>query len=278
MKKTPQRYGNAAFTLIEMMVVMAILGVFLSMTGIVSQGAIDMNNRAKSRVSSERNASAFIQQFRMDQEMRLIRTEARPRIEKNKGNDEFSLFTLRQGYALHSSTADRRVSLVGYRIENHQLERAAVGFAFGSDTARPSDASGTLSLKDMPANGPESPPDTAFQTIAPGILRLEFSFLIRENGKSVLRAGPPADLTRIEAVVATLVTLDPYRRRPLDDSMLKSLSAQFPDAEDNEMPMEKWTAIAANLAAQLPSLPKSALTEVRVHHGIFKTLNEGILP
>ncbi len=278
MKRISPRYGNAGFTLIELVVTVGILGVFLVMTAVISRGAIDMNGNAKSRIASERGASAFAQQFRMDLEMRVERQEALPRIEKRAGDDRISLLTQRQGYPVGSNAADRGASLVSYRISDGKLERSASGYGFGGGGARPSAASGTLSLLDISADGPAEPATDTYQVISAGILRLELSFLVLKDGKSVIQASPPADRAGIQAIVTTIVTLDPDRRRPLDKAKLDSIAAEFPDAADYETPLEKWSEIAARLTTKQPSLPKSAASQVRVHQAIFPTAGSGALP
>lgn len=272
------RYGKAAFTLIELMVVMAILGVFLIMTAIVSRGAIDINSRTKSRIASERAAAAFLQQFRLDLETRPDRREAQPRIDKHEGNDDFTLLTQRQGYALHSGVANRFTALTGYRIRDHQLERATSGYGFGAGAERPAESSGTLSLSNFADDGAARLPDSAFHRMVPDILRIEFSFVVGDGEKSIIKAAPPADTADLRAVVATIVTLDSDRRRELDDAKLKSIAGEFSDAVDNELPMDAWSQTAAHLSDKLPSLPKSALGQVRVHQGVFRWNPAGILP
>ena len=266
------------FTLMELLVVMAVLSIFLIMTSAVTRDALDLHGATKARLVAERNAAAFLRQFDADIFQRVNRQEARARIGKHQGNDEISLVTRRQGYAILGTTADRRVSLVSYRIAQNMLERAASGYGFGKPPERPAEKTGTLALKEIPATGPDVPADKAFQVIAPGIIRLEFSFLVREAEKRVLRAEPPPDQQQIEAVIATVAVLDPDRRRMLDAGKLGLIAAEFPDAADNALPAPKWDEVAANLSRKLPALPRTALQQVRVYQGIFTFPNLNPLP
>lgn len=271
-------YGHRGFTLVELLVVIAILSMFLMMTAVVSNDAIDLNSTTRSRVVSERNAAAFMRQFEADLTRRVARDEARMRIEKRVGNDEITMLAQRQGFALESATADRRVSLVGYRIRGNRLERAGGGYGFGTPEERPAAQSGTLSLNEIGVEGPEEPMDKAFQVICPAIIRLELSFLVREGGKRVLRADAPQDQERIEAVIATLVSLDPDRSRMLDHSQIESIADEFPDAVDNETPVGKWAEIADTLSAKIPKIPKTVLQKVRVHQGMFPNPQRNSIP
>jgi prepilin-type N-terminal cleavage/methylation domain-containing protein len=270
--------GNRGFTLIELLVVVAIVSVFLVMTAVVSSEAIDLNSATRARVVSERNAAAFMRQFEADISQRIERDEARMRIEKREGNDDITMLSQRQGFALQSSTADRRVSLVGYRIRGNRLERAAGGYGFGSTQERPAAQSGTLSLKGIGADGPDEPADNAFQVICPAVIRLELSFLVRDGKDRVLRADAPQDQDRIEAVIATLVSLDPDRSRMLDESQLESIADEFPDAVNHETPVGKWAEIADTLTAKIPRIPKTVLQKVRVHQGMFTLPQRNSVP
>jgi prepilin-type N-terminal cleavage/methylation domain-containing protein len=270
--------GKRGFTLIELLVVVAIVSVFLVMTAVVSSEAIDLNSATRARVVSERNAAAFMRQLEADISQRIERDEARMRIGKREGNDELTMLAQRQGYALQSSTADRRVSLVGYRIRGNRLERAAGGYGFGSAQERPAAQSGTLSLKGIGADGPEEPADNAFQVICPAVIRLELTFLVRDGDDHVLRAEAPQDQGRIEAVIATLVSLDPDRSRMLDESKIESIAAEFPDAVNNETPVGKWAEIADTLTAKIPQIPKTVLQKVRVHQGMFTLPQRNSIP
>jgi prepilin-type N-terminal cleavage/methylation domain-containing protein len=278
MRSSPPALRHGGFTLIELMIVMAILSIFLLMTAVVSREALDMHSATKARIVSERNAAAFMRQFGADIAQRVDRLEARAKIVKEVGNDAISLLTQRQGNTLREVTADRQASLVSYRIERNMLERATSGYGFGTAQQRPDEQAGTLSLVRVPAEGPLAPAAKAFQVIAPGIIRLELSFLVREAGKWVMRAAPPLDQQQIEAVIATVATLDPDRSRMLDENRLRLIGLEFPDACDNELPFAKWSQAAANLSRNLPQVPRPALQQVRVHQGIFTLSNLNPLP
>ncbi len=265
--------ARAAFTLIELIVVMAVMSVVLILTAVLSSQAIDLRSATKARIVSERNAAAFMRQFEADLTQRITRREARANVVKQTGNDEFTLLTLRPGYSIRSTPADRRAAVASYRIRRNMLERAAGGYGFGAAGDRPDENSGTLALVMVPADGPPPPDESAYQVIAPGLIRLEFSFLVRDQNTRVVRAEPPQDQDLIEAVITTMVTLDPDRSRMLDADQFKQIIAEFPDARDLELPAGKWSGIADALPRKMSRIPKSALQQLRVHQGIFPLPN-----
>jgi prepilin-type N-terminal cleavage/methylation domain-containing protein len=260
----------AAFTLVELLVVMAILTLVMTLTTALCGHAINLRDAAKARVVAERSAAGFMRQFESDLTQRVIRREAPVRFEKLPGNDAAALVTLRPGYALRSTAADRGVALVAYRVREHQaLERAACGYGFGSITARPDEGAGTLALAAVPVDGPPLPEERAYQVIAPGLIRLEWSFLVRDGGTRVVRAAPPGNQDLIDAVVVTMVTLDPDRARMLGESEFRTLANAFRDARDGELPGAEWQETANNLVRELPRFPKPPLQHLRVKQGMF---------
>ncbi|MEI7954862.1 MAG: type II secretion system protein [Verrucomicrobiota bacterium] len=272
------RAHTAGFTLLELIVVMAVLSIFLMITAVVSRDAIDMHGATLSRLRTERDAAMLMRQLEADIAQRINRLDARIRIEKQVGNDRLTLLTQRQGYALHGITAERRASLVSYRIEHNSLQRAASGYGFGPGMQRPAEADGTLALARIPAEGPLEPDANAFQVIAAGVLRMEFSFVVREAGKSVLRAAPPTDQQQIQAVIATVAIVDAERSRKFTQAQFELIAAQFPDASDDAAPLAQWRDIAANLTRRLPRLPRGVLQQVRVYQGVCTLPTANPLP
>ena len=270
MKSPGPHPAPAAFTLVELLVVMTILTLVMTLTTALCGHAIKLRDTAKARVVAERSAASLMRQFESDLSQRVIRCEAPVRFEKRPGNDAAALLTLRPGYALRSTAADRGVALVAYRVREHQmLERAACGYGYGSITARPDEGAGTLALATVPVDGPPLPEERAYQVIAPGLIRLEWSFLVRDGGMRVVRAAPPGNQDLIEAVVVTVVALDPDRARMLGESEFRAIANAFRDARDGELPGAEWLETADNLVRELPRLPKSPLQHLRVKQGIF---------
>lgn len=268
----------SGFTLLELLVVMVVMTMFLLLTTTVSRDALSLHGSTKARLAADRHAAAFLRQFEADVSQRVNRPDTPPKIEKQPGNDTISLVTQRQGYAIRGPTAERRVSLVSYRIARNMLERAASGYGFGKVPDRPAEKVGTLALKEIPQTGPELPDAGAFQVIAPGIIRLEFSFLVREADRTTVTGRRPTDARQIIAVVATFAVLDPDRRAMLDDSQIGLIAAQFPDAADFSLPMPSWEQIATDLGTRMPGFPPAPLQNVRVYQGIFTFPNLNPVP
>jgi len=264
-----QTATKRGFTLLELMVSMAIISVVLTLSASILNHALSAQRSARARLESQRAANALFGQLRHDLAERVQRAATPVRFTKKPGNDELTLITKRYGFAVQADSADRRASIASFRVRDHQLERAAGGFEFGTDpAARPDLAKGTLSLLDIPPEGPEPPTDDAFQTLTPGVFRLELTFLL-SSADNPISATPPADPSQVEAVIVTALSLDPSRRRMLDKNQLDRLAEQFRDAEDGQLPADKWSESAYSLTSTLPGFPLDPLQNVHIHQSIF---------
>jgi len=265
--KRPCRRG---FTLAELMVAMAILTIILLLTAQVSDSALSVTRTTASRLAAQREASVAAQQLRTDFAQRIRRLGTPVRFEKKIGSDSLVLLTKRLGYS-DDITPDRAVSIIEYRIETgatqqaaNGLLRASSGIGFGDDlTARPSLDEGTLALATLPEEGPEELDALHFQMLAPGVIRLELSFLINDQAMPI-RMEAPDDQGLIDGVIATVCILDPDHRGALRDDQLTRIAEQFDDAADGKLPVEDWLQTLDDLPTLLQGFPKSTLRHVRV--------------
>ncbi len=264
------RTDRRGFTLLELMVSIVIITIILLLTVQVSDSALDITRRTEARLAAQREASVAAQQLRADFALRIQRLDTPVRFEKNPGNDSLALLTKRLGYPDRTDIPDRAVSITEYRIETSAPEeagngllRASSGIGFGDLTARPSLDEGTLALATLPEEGPEELNARHFQMLAPGVIRLELSFLINDQAMPI-RMEAPDDQGLIDGVIATVCILDPDHRGALRDDQLTRIAEQFDDAADGELPVEDWLQTLDDLPTLLQGFPKSTLRHVRV--------------
>lgn len=256
-----------AFTLIEMLVVLALLGVVLTITVTISNGSIEMISKTRARISADEIAATAFDQLSLDLNQRLVRREATVRVVKRPaGNDELVMLTARSGYPVLSDRAERRASAVHYRVQKGGLVQASCGYDFGDSGVEPDEKNGALRLFDLPEEGPADLRDGWFETMVPGVVRMEFS-VIGGDGEERLLADAPEDFREVESLVVTLVVLDPKRTRYLKQEHRERLAKAFPDARDGELAKSGWVAVERDLAARLPGseFPRAALRHVRVY-------------
>ena len=266
--KPPCRRG---ITLVELLVAMTIFTVILLLTAKVSDSALTLTRNTEARLAAKREASVAAQQLRADFAQRIRRLDTPVRFEKKTGSDSLVLLTKRLGYSDGLGTPDRAVSIIEYRVETSATEeaangllRASRGIGFGDDlTARPALDEGTLALATLPEEGPEELEARHFQMLAPGVIRLELSFLINDKAMPI-RMEAPDDQGLIDGVIATVCILDPDHRGALTDDQLTRIAEQFDDAADGKLPVEDWLQTADDLSTLLPGFPKTTLQQVRV--------------
>jgi len=263
------------FTLTELLVVIALLAVVMTITVEISRRALEQIAVTSSRISTDKIAMTTFDQIAFDLSQRLARDESTVRIvkravgaaENNKaGNDELVLMTIRPGYPLLATTADRQVSTVHYRVENNKFIQASSGYQFGPSGTAPDPAKGTLKLFGLPPTGPADLPDEWFRTLVPGIIRIEYGVVLK-GGTGEVVVAIPEDFNTVEAVVVTLVVLEPFRSRMLNDAQRERIAAEFPDSLADKLPLEEWAKAERELVDRIPAseVPRAALRHVRVY-------------
>jgi prepilin-type N-terminal cleavage/methylation domain-containing protein len=243
--------GRTGFTLVELLVVIALLAVVLTITVEISRRSLEQIAQTSSRIATDKIATTTFDQISFDLQQRLLRDESTVRVVKRAvdsaedplGNDELVLMTIRPGYPLLATSADRRVSTVHYRVDDHELVQASSGYKFG--------VAGT-------------PPNPA--TLERGVIRMEYGVIIK-GGAGTVTTTIPADFNTVESVVITMVVLEPTRSRMLTDTQRERIAKEFPDAVNGTLPLAEWSRIERELIDRIPTseVPRAPLRHVRVY-------------
>lgn len=256
--------------MVELLVVMALLSLLLVLTSIFGNRSVALIGDVSSRVATDRIATAAFDQIARDAEGQVVRREPTLRVIKNDGgkDDELVLITRRFGIPSRSDEADRRVSTVHFRVTDHVLLQGADGYRFGDSTVRPSEEQGMLDLHGLPDDGPAELDEDSFQILAAGVLRMEIGFVVgKADGSTMIEASEPTAPDRAEALIVTLVVLDPERTRMIDGTQRARIAAEFADAESGKLAGDLWMKTARDLAGRAGNLnvPAVALRQVRVY-------------
>jgi prepilin-type N-terminal cleavage/methylation domain-containing protein len=275
---SPWRGSHKAFTLVELISVMALVGIILLVAMSVSNSSLDNIRQSRARIAADEIASTAFDQITLDLQQRLARNETIAQIEKNTGNDELILMSTRPGYPPPSPTGayDRRASTVQYRVSDGQLVQAASGCQFGST---PADA-GTLKLYNTTGNLADLDATSyPFLRLAPGVLRMELSAL-----KSSGIVASPGNINQSDALIVTLVVLDPARAKMLSSTQWNTIANEFTDAADvessaaplaDQMLFQTWNAKLSTLLqnTSFSGIPRSVLQHVRVYQRCISLRN-----
>jgi prepilin-type N-terminal cleavage/methylation domain-containing protein len=258
----PKRESKKAFTLVEMLVSAAVLGILVlmlaQMVGLSSQ-AITFNEK---RLDAVGQARLVFDRIGMDLAARPRRADLGMAFTKNGSsgsspgtNDSFAFYSEMTGY-----TGTRHISLIGYQIQQssglpYQLERSATGLDWAA-TGNP--------LNFLPQALP-TPASTDYDILAPDIFRLEFCYLLNTG---LFSDSASSNYSNVSAVVVAIAALDSRSRTILTNAQITQLSGDLPDTIESHDPLTDWntTMAPANFAS---GIPLQAVQNIRLYQHIF---------
>lgn len=255
------------FTLIELMVTMAILTIILGMALQVTESA-----RVSIRVSEAKSINDGIARKAFDQISRdisqmVVREDARIQFKSEPGNDKLAFLTSARGLTAGTEVGGRIVSLVTYELTDDtavgkKLVRGSRGHQFGD---APSDALNLDPSKVFPVITPDN-----LQAISNNIIRLEAEYLVKGANTVTREIDAPLTSGNLKGVIITLVTLDDRGRRAVRPNRIQTLAAKFTDATATKNTLDAWSQIRDDLAkATNPDYPKDALQSIRCYERTF---------
>ncbi|NJM37985.1 MAG: prepilin-type N-terminal cleavage/methylation domain-containing protein [Akkermansiaceae bacterium] len=240
MKQTQKHLGNHGFTLVELMVTMAILTIILGMALQLTESA-----RTSIRISENSTANDSIARKAFDLISRdisqMINREDVPiEFESKSGDDELLFLASIRGLTDDTEIGERPASLVTYKLSfdetfGPQLLRGMRGHQFD-------DSSDSALNLNPETNLPEIPTDN-LQRISNGIIRMEVEYLVKKqslvnnededtvNEEITREIEAPELINELKGLVVTIVTLDERARRGIPTNRLPSLADRFDDAK-----------------------------------------------
>lgn len=259
--------GRGGFTLIELVVTMAVLSIILMMALQVTESARMATRLAESKSSNDAIARRTFERINRDLAQMVVREDARVEFKSKAGNDEFAFLTRAKGFTAGGGVGERSVSLVSYSMvydptAGEKLLRGSCGHLF-SEVA--SDALKLDASLPFPAISPDN-----FQTLSNNVIRLEIEYLIQGSTGVTLEITAPATTDNLRGLVITLVTLDDWGRRAIKPNRMEDLAAGFPDAARGENTLKVWSLKRDDMAKSgIPGLPKEALQSIRCYQRTF---------
>ena len=248
---------TAGFTLVELLVAMAILAVILVGTVQITGIAQNSVRWAEKKIASDSGARQLTALLERDLREMIRRPDAPFAFQLQPGNDALGFLATRAGYARGDASADRSASLVRYDTDSAgRFTRACLGFGFEGDDTVPLDPAAAL---------PDIPDDNR-QIVSDTVFRVEFEFLVDDGNSIVRQQKAPATLDLLRGIVTTVAVLDPQSRSILTAGDIPKLAALFDDARDAETPATTWTAtVLAHTARGIPGIPADVFRGVRVY-------------
>lgn len=253
------RHFRSGFTLIELMTSMTILTIILLITGRIITTAQSSVRAAEKSITVDQTHRQVVQVMRRDFAQMISLQPARPVWEKLPGNDSFSLWVNRKGYAGDANSADRDLSLVQYVLDDEgACYRACLGYSY--ESLPPWQDRQTL----------PKIPDENRQMLSESMLRMEIEFLWQNKNELERHAKPLNPDQSPTAVVITMAYLPTKQGKKPSQSQRRQIAEIFDDASENQEIRETWSeALTRAIRSPLSGIPASVFADVRVKQHIF---------
>jgi hypothetical protein len=276
--------GRTAFTLVELLVSVAVLvalvllfgRLFVSATAITASGNKRIETDRPVRLVFERLAADFAQMAKRPDLDFFGKGTAAPNSIGGAmpGNDRFAFYSAVPGYHA-SSSSPGPISLIAYRINTNTLERMAKGLSWNGTSS--TDAPVVflpLTISSTWASATNSSADSDYELIGPHVFRFEYHYVL----KSGVVATIPWDtgtghvttdgLQDVVAISICLAALDSKSRLLTSDSDLNALALAMNDFSPSLSPGEllnQWQSALSSATG----IPRRALSAIRLYERTF---------
>ncbi len=265
MKRRSQVSTQGAFSILEILVAMAITLLMAVMVVSLVDGTVQVTSQSQQRISAEAGARQALDRMSADFSRAIVRSDLPFRIGKNNGNDSITFFAQADGY-----TAGRGISMIGYRVTNNSLQRGAQSTQWTSNEITFTTLSNALADPGYLAID-----ESNFETISTEVFRLEFAFLMgngtvtnavgTNSGSRYVASLAPSEQASpqdtLRAVIVGMATLDARARKLLPSTnAMEEMAGLFPDASSTNEVLTGWEGILSD-----PDLPQSARQSLRIN-------------
>lgn len=255
-----QKGGSGAFSLVEVLVAMAIFLFMAVMVASITDGVSRIVGQSQRRMSVDGSVRQSLSRISTDFSRAIIRSDLPFRIEKKSGNDSLMFFAAAEGYS-----AGRGITMLGYQVASEGLQRGAEAKSW---TSNGSSALSFASVTNAAASSSYLSIDSAnYEILESDIFRMEFAFLMG-NGTikstvgtnasgsttyiaSLASTARTASSNAIRAVIVTVAAVDSRARALMSPSEYSQLADNFSDATAISDPLKKWNEYLTNSPAVL---------------------------
>lgn len=284
------RKGNCAFTVVELLVSVAVLTVLVLLVSRLFSSAATITTSGNKRMDAEAQTRPLFERMAVDLSQMVKRSDldffgkntASPNSAGGPmaGNDQIAFYSTVTGY-YPSSGSQSPISLIAYRINGqNKLERVAKGLVWNGVSPSstpvvflPSTIAGSwASATDLTAS-PTPDPDT--DAIAPYVFRFEYYYLLKTGNFSITPWVSPhtsvSGTQDVAAIAVAIATIDPKSRLLISDSQLATLIQRLPDFSGSMKPgdlLSQWQAALDGTT----DMPRPAIQGVRVYERYFYLL------
>lgn len=261
--------GSAgAFSLLELMVAVAVLSLLVVLVSQLVSGASQTTTKGRRLMEAEAQARLALDRMGADLAAMVRRSDVDYLFLKQNGSDRLFFFSQAPGFFDASRGGDPSgLSLIGYRVnDKHQLERLGKALSF-SDIAF---KVGNSTAGDMdvlwPASVSANSNDPDWGVLADNVFRLEFQLVRRSDGQILSPSAPVRSLDDLAAIIVTVGVLDSVGRKITSD--MGSVAAALPDSGTTNL-ASAWQDEVESGGFSGGVLPASAAANVRIYQRTF---------
>ena len=281
----------AGFTLVELLVVMAVLSLLVVMFTQLMNGAALGVNQGTRRIEEDTEARLVLDRLASDFAGMLRRDDVDYSFVRQAGDDFLSFYTQTEpgkpasasGVPTPVPGVQRTTALVGVRINTNtssldygRLERAAVDLSSNGLTFAPTQ-NGVYAPSFTQPNSLPVITDAEYHLLGRGVFRFEICFLYKDpnSGAVTLLATLPPSTARsgIQALVVAVAVLDATSRRTITTAQLAELHTALADYTDQNASGNRDIAAvwgdAVNSSTFVTDLPLPIRQGVKVYQRYY---------
>lgn len=294
--RSDSRAHHDAFTLVEMLVAMAVLTLFLLVLAQLLSSAATITTQSNKRMDADSQGRLVLDRMAVDFGQMVERSDVDYYLKggtggSQTGNDQIAFYSHVRGY-YPPSGSQSPVSLVAYRVNSlsgatafNKLERMGKGLLWNG--VSPSSTPVVFSPQTISGSWPaatNNSVDSDYEVVGPDVFRFEYYYLLigqtvgGTTYSSKLSYTPwdiripghtaVAGFRDVSAIGVTIAVLDPKSRVLVSDSQLGTLRGQMPDFSQTMQPGDldaQWqSAVNATTA-----VPRAAASGIRIYSRFF---------
>jgi Prokaryotic N-terminal methylation motif len=283
------RKPNHAFTIVELLVSIAVLVVLVLLIGRLFSSAATITTAGNKRMDAEAQLRPLFDRMAVDFSQMLKRSDVDYYLKSSSnaeaGNDQIAFYSTVAGY--YPSGSQSPISVVGYRVNSisgstsfNKLERMSKGLVWNGVSATdtpivflPLTISGTWPAATSSAADPQGD----YELIAPYVFRFEYYYLLKNGSFSVTPWNTSAGhssvsgMQDVAAISICIAAIDPKSRVLISDSQLTTLTSRLPDFTASMTPgalLNQWQTALDGIT----DMPRPTIQGVRIYERYFYLL------
>ena len=291
------RKSNDAFTIVELLVSIAVLVVLVLLVSQLFSSAASITTSGNKRMTADAQLRPLFDRMAVDFSQMIKRPDIDYYLKSSSnaqtGNDQVAFYSTVAGY-YPSSGSQSPISVVGYRINSisgstsfNKFERISKGLVWNGVSSTDS----PVFFAPVPLASPSSLPspsgtpafptagnataDPDYELIAPYVFRFEYYYLLKNGSLSdtpwITGHSSVAGMQDVAAIAVCVATMDPKSRVLVSDSQLTTLASRLTDFSNSMVPGEllnQWqTALDGTT-----DIPRPAISTVRIYERYFYLL------